>query len=329
MLRTAVTNLAVTRLSARVSCVSYTSVSAPTVAARFFGGSHSRVLGARRWYTSSAPSVLDRLGAAAAPTATSIYGSCSSSNLVAARRFQATQAKQESSSTEKPAAEEGAPKAEGEEGAEKKPEEPQLNMFSKLRADLTTFPDIYNSANMLNMAIFTIFCLCSTGTEGEGHWWVNQWGVDGHLQPWSWLLHSLLCNNFLTMTFAMILFHSLAHATMAQIGSRALILYLAITCTASGALMWASNSALGEYLPKEKQFGPWDAIAALFVMQYFAVGTTPWGLLLSYNGWIKYANIVGGVCIVYYDPQPLLWGTLIGLALTRAGPFKPVIAAAV
>jgi hypothetical protein len=222
--------------------------------------------------------------------------------------------------TEKPAGE-GATA----EGAEK-PKEPELGTFAKWREDLRTFPDIYNTANMLNMAIFTIFCLCSTGTEAEGKWWVDFWGVDGAFAPWSWLLHSLLCTNFLAMTFAMILFHALSHATMAQIGSRNLLLFLAVVCSTSGALMYGTNAAFGEQLglAKEKQFGPWDAIAALMVMQYLAVGMTPWGLLLSYNGWIRYANLVGAVCIVYYDPQPLVWGTLIGLALTKGKVFPPV-----
>jgi uncharacterized membrane protein YgdD (TMEM256/DUF423 family) len=123
------------------------------------------------------------------------------------------------------------------------------------------------------------------------------------------------------MTFGMILFHALSHATMAQIGSRSLLLFLMTVVGASGALMYGTNAFFGESLglAKEAQFGPWDALAVMMVN----------ALLLSYNGWVRYANLVGAVCIVHCDPQPLLWGTLIGLALTKGRIFPPMAKAAV
>lgn len=261
--------------------------------------------------------------------------------MTAARRFQATasaegaKAQQQAAAGEeaqqKPGATEGDGAKPGEEG--KQQQEPPreeggpFSAFSKLGGDIKAFPDIYNAANMLNMLLFTIFCLCSTGTEGEAAWWENFWSVDESFKPWAWPAHSILCTNFLAMTFGMILFHALSHQTMAQIGSRSLMLFLATVATTSGVCMWATNNALGNYIGKEKQYGPWDILAALMVMQYLAIGQTPWGLLLSYNGWIRYANLVGGVVIIYYDPQPLFWGTVIGLVLCKGKIFPPMKAA--
>lgn len=254
------------------------------------------------------------------------------------RRWQATQSASSGDAGQaKPGGEQqqqGAPGGEagnaGENAkADPKAEQQNLSSFAKLKQDIINFPDIYNWANMINMAVFTVFCLCSTGTEGEAKWWVDFWGVDSTgFQPWAWLGHAVLTNNFLAMTFAMILFHSLAHATQVQIGGPALLAFCMTVSFLSGACMYLSQSALGNSgLTVEKQFGPWDVIAALMVFQFFSTGTTPWGLLLSYNGWVRYANLVGAVCILWYDPQPMVWGTLIGLALTKGKVFKPAVAA--
>lgn len=338
MLRS-VPSVTIHNISRRVQRVQLVQTATPSFSARFFSGANSRVLATRRFYTMARPvgasSTLasSAWSSPAAAQGTSTLGS--SAACYAQRRWQTTEAKTESAKTDAKAEEagktEGKPEGEGEAKAEdKKKDEGVLSAFTKLKDDIKAFPDIYNPANMLNMAIFTIFCLCSTGTEGEANWWVDFWGVDGKsFQPWAWIGHALVTNNFLAMTFAMILFHSLAHATMAQIGGRSLMAFCAAAAAGSGALMWLSEATVGPSLglADEKQFGPWDVISALFVYQYLAAGTTPWGLMLSFNGWVKYANLVGAVCIVWYDPQPLLWGTLIGLALTKGKVFPPVTAA--
>jgi hypothetical protein len=70
----------------------------------------------------------------------------------------------------------------------------------------------------------------------------------------------------------------------------------------------------------EKQYGPWDLAAATMVLNYHILQVKPWTLLLSFNGWVKYACLVGGVSIVVYDPQPLLWGAVTGSLLYKINP---------
>ena len=211
--------------------------------------------------------------------------------------------------------------AEGEKAEEKadaKAEEEPKNkgLFAQiqgLRDDFVNFPDIYNAPNMMNFVLFTIFCLASTGSNVEADWWVNQWGIDAAFKPWTWFLHSLMMNNFLSMSFAMMLVHSMCHSVLPTLGNRGLLTYCAIVSVVSGVAIWALNAAMGNR--SEKQYGPWDVLSALFVMQYLHQGLTPLAILGGFNGWVRYACYVGAVCILYYDYQPVIFGTALGYAL--------------
>lgn len=214
-------------------------------------------------------------------------------------------------------------KKEGEGDASKKKKKTQekksfREQFQSLKQDMKDFPDIYNSVNLVHFFIFTIFCLCSTGSNVEEQWWLNNWGIDKSFAPWAWPLHSLLTNNFLSMTFAMLLLHSMCHSAMVSLGPRLMWQYMAAVAVTSGFLMWGLNATMG--WSHEKQFGPWDVCSALFVMQYLHTGMKPWQLILSFNGWVKYAMCVGSVCILYYDWQPVMFGTVLGLALCKIHP---------
>jgi hypothetical protein len=354
MFRAAAPSVSVHAISQRLQCVRVVQTAATGAASRALPGcAGGRVMSTRRFYSMRPTARSMRCGSAvglsssaALDSELSRYASLSSGTTagpMTQMRFQAAKPSEEAGKADAEGAEkkkaaegaegEGEKPAEGEEGAEKKKEdEGVLSAFWKLKDDIKAFPDIYNAPNMLNMAIFTIFCLCSTGTEREAEWWVNCWGVDGHsFAPWAWLGHSFLCNNFLAMTFGMILFHSLAHASMAALGGRQFATFVAAVAVASGAMMWLTAASVGPSLglADEKQFGPWDVLSALFVHQYLSNGTTPWGLMLSFNGWVRYANLVGAVCILWYDPQPLVWGTLMGILFTKGRIFPPAVAAAV
>ena len=198
-----------------------------------------------------------------------------------------------------------------------------------LKFDLKQFPDIYNSANFINGLLFTIFCLCSTGSQTETDWWNDHWGVDGgSVRPWTWILHSWYTNNFLSMCFAMILMHGMCHSVLPTLGSRGLMTYCLLTSVVSGMLMYVTNANFHPDGKGEKQFGPWDIVAAMFVMQYLHMGFLPHQTLLSFNGWVKYACLVGAVCIAYYDWQPLLWGTAVGIVLCKTRFPAPLVKAA-
>lgn len=213
----------------------------------------------------------------------------------------------------------------GKAKTEKK-DEPQLSFIQALRQDFKTFPDIYNAPNMLNFVLFTVFCLCSTGSNVELEWWMEHWGVDAAFRPWAWFLHSLLMNNFLSMTFAMMLTHTMCHSVaQAGLGNAGLMKYLAIISVASGFLMWCYNAATNNR--REKQFGPWDCIAGLFVMQYLHQGFTPFSILNSFNGWVKYACFVGAACILYFDWQPTVLGAGLGYVLCKTRFKAPIVAA--
>jgi hypothetical protein len=208
------------------------------------------------------------------------------------------------------------------------PEAPKPNIFSQIRSDFTKYPDIYNAINLLNFVLFTTFCLCSTGSNVETEWWMEHWGIDAAFRPWAWALHSLLTNNFLSMAFAMMMIHGMCTSAVTSVGATGLMQYLAIVSVVSGVLMWAFNSARG--YRAEKQFGPWDITAALFVMQFLHQGFKPWQILNSFSGWQKYAMWVGAFCIMYYDYQPVVCGTVLGFLLVKGVPkFKaPAVAAA-
>ncbi|KAG5484204.1 hypothetical protein CUR178_07360 [Leishmania enriettii] len=190
-----------------------------------------------------------------------------------------------------------------------------------LRDDYANFPHIYNSVNAINFVIFTAFCLCSTGSNTEERWWLEKWSVDNNIHPWTWLLHSFLTNNFLAMTFSMMLLHTMCHHLLPTLGSRGLMMYCGSTAVISGAIMFLGNHLYYDSTASpEKQFGPWDVVAGLFVMEYLYYGLTPMTILNSFSGWIKYACWVGEICILYFDWQPTLVGTLVGLALCKGVP---------
>lgn len=215
----------------------------------------------------------------------------------------------------------------GKKSGKKKPRRQQQkkNSFADhirgLKEDYMKFPDIYNSANGINFIVFTVFCLCSTGSNTEEKWWLDQWGLDNTFRPWNWILHSFLTNNFLSMTYAMMLLHTLCHAMIPTIGSKGLLAYVLSTAAISGGLIWLGNFLYyGDKQAPEKQFGPWDVIHALFVMYYLQYAITPIAVLNSFNSWLKYAVWVGEICILYFDWQPTLVGTLVGLALCKGVP---------
>jgi hypothetical protein len=210
-------------------------------------------------------------------------------------------------------------KKEGGESETAAPEQTGIKaQIEAFKRDFHQFPDIYNSANAINFILFTIFCLCSTGSNIEAEWWINQFGIDAAFRPMAWFMHSVVMNNFLSMTFAMMLLHSMCHSVLPAIGSAGLFQYCAIISVVSGVAMWAFNYSIG--YTKEKQFGPWDIVAGLFVMQFLHQGFLPWQIINSFNGWVRYACWVGAVCILYYDPQPTALGTAMGFALCKFHP---------
>jgi hypothetical protein len=239
-------------------------------------------------------------------------------------------AKTESENADEESSANGAKKGKGKKGKAASKKKSFMDHINGLCEDYAKFPDIYNSANLINFIVFTVFCLCSTGSNTEEAWWMAQWGLDNSFRPWTWLLHSFLTNNFLSMTYAMMLLHTMCHHVLPTLGSRGLLLYVGSTAVISGAVIWLGNYLYyGSTAAPEKQFGPWDVVGALFVMEYFYYGLTPITILNSFSGWIKYAVWVGEICILYFDWQPTVVGTVVGLALCRGVPrFKAVKPAA-
>lgn len=252
------------------------------------------------------------------------------------RRFQSTASSESKESAKddgaKAAGEEGAGSTKGSEkaadGTEKPPEAEKKGIryqINALKVDMKEFPDIYNATTLVNFLLFTIFCLCSTGSNVEERWWMDYWGIDGKIMPTGWFLHSLLMNNFMSMAYAMMLVHSMCHAVMPTLGGKNMLLYLAVISVISGVMMQGFNYAMNFHA--EKQFGPWDFIAGLFVMQYMHQGVMPWTIVNGFSGWVKYASWVGSVCILYYDYQPVVCGTLVGLILCKTKFKAPAVKA--
>lgn len=238
--------------------------------------------------------------------------------------------KKEGEESEKKEGEEGEKKEGDEKDGEKKAKKEKPGFFSHFtgfKEDLHRHPDVYNVPNMMNLLLFSIFCLASTGSNVEADWWVNQWGVDGSFQPWTWVLHSWMTNNLPPMAFALMLIHSMAHSIHANpaMGNMGLIRYCGMVSVGSGFAMWAYNAAQGYYASSgnaEKQFGPWDICAALFVMQYLHQGISPITVLAGFQSWLRYASFVGAICTLYFNPQPTVCGAIIGLGLCKSGMFK-------
>lgn len=219
--------------------------------------------------------------------------------------------------------------------------------INDLLNDFKTHGFIYNSPNFFNFIIFTIFCLISTGSAKEQRFWMTYFGLNNENNVFvniifNFTLHSFLTENFLSMSYAMILLHSLAHALLPVMGSRNLFIFIMSTAFGSGALIYLFNISLYNYRintnrrliaeGKEaqevhllKQYGPWDVIHALFLMHYFVHGVGAIQVLNSFSSWVKYACWVGEICILYHNWQPTLAGTIVGLALCRAPMFKQYI----
>ncbi|EPY40954.1 hypothetical protein AGDE_02971 [Angomonas deanei] len=214
-----------------------------------------------------------------------------------------------------------------------------MDNLRQLKADFYKYPEIYNSVTFINFVLFTIFCLSSTGTKSESVWWEEEWGLSydttvqkyhnyimDTLKPWTWLCHSFMMNNFLSMSYAMILVHCLGHPIAATIGSKNLWQYVLLTSVFSGILMQAGQFGYyslyhhNKISPTEKQFGPWDVCTALFLMNYYLYHVNPISFLLSFNGWLKYACLVGQLCICYFDWQPTVAGLGVGYLLCQFHP---------
>jgi hypothetical protein len=241
------------------------------------------------------------------------------------RRYYCEQQQQQSETEKKKAAE--------EEAARKQREEYENMFFLKreyygLKTDVHQFPDIYNYINVFQFILFTVFCLSSTGSTAETEFWVKYCGVDGSgkcfLAPF---LHAFLTTNFLAMSFAMLLVHNVGHTLITAVGAKFLVQYLGAVTILSGFGMMALN-ALVPSLTTESQYGPWDLIAGLFYASAVSSGFTPFQLLNSFNGWVKYASWLGAGVILYYDWQPCLFGVVIAVALHRFGLMKIPAAAA-
>lgn len=195
--------------------------------------------------------------------------------------------------------------------------------FIGLRNDVREFPDIYNPANALCCALFTIFFLASTGSTVESEWWLNQWGIDGSaIRPLSWFLHSFMMNNFFSMAFALLVLHGMSHALLTQVGSKGLLQFIVIVASVSGMGMAAATYAAG--YTAEKQFGPWDLMAAFFVVQA-RQGIMPWSLLNSFGSWVKYASWVGAISVMWFNWQPVIAGAAVGWALCRMHPLFRIL----
>lgn len=131
------------------------------------------------------------------------------------------------------------------------------------------------------------------------------------------------------MTYAMMVLHAMCNQMLPTLGSHNLILYTCATAVISGAIIWAYNRfRYGDGESIEKQFGPWDVVSAMFVMQYMYFGIGPIRTLNSFNSWLRYACWVGQFCIMYFDWQPTFVGALVGFALCKGVPrfqYKPIV----
>ncbi|KNH03767.1 hypothetical protein XU18_4843 [Perkinsela sp. CCAP 1560/4] len=191
-----------------------------------------------------------------------------------------------------------------------------------LKHDIKEFPDIYNAVNAFQFLLFTIFCLSSTGSQIEEHFWVSVCGVDlSWMAILSPLAHCLLTTNFLSMAFAMLLIHNLGHPVMNTVGAGFLARYLLLVVLISGILMLAVRvlSPIVFGVLPDIQYGPWDLISALFVVSALTNGYMPLQLLASFSGWVKYAAFFGSAVILYYDWQPCLFGFLAATFLHKFG----------
>lgn len=234
--------------------------------------------------------------------------------------------KQETKNTEK----ENEEKSEEKQTAEdqkQEPQEPRVGFFAKVRRDIKDYPDIYNKVNGMHFLLFLVFCLVSTASPTENSFWKNQLSISDKFRPLAWWVHSIITDNFLAMTYSMMMMHKLVVQMIPVWGLKRLQTFVLLTAGISGALMWFGNymyyqwykRGKADHLP-EYQYGPWDVVYGLLIAQYLHVGIHPIRCILSFDNWLKYASGVGTICIWYFDWQPTFLGVLIGTVLCKAVP---------
>lgn len=214
-------------------------------------------------------------------------------------------------------------------------EEPRLGFFQKVKEDMRIYPDIYNSLNGLHFVLFLVFCLVSTASTDEDNFWKSQLSVSDRVRPLSWLTHSIITENFMAMSYSMMMLHKTLVQMNSVWGLRKTQMFVLLTAGISGFVMWAGNYAYYQIHCRGKsekkpefQYGPWDVMYALLVAQYLHVAISPVRAILSFDHWLKYASAVGTLFIWYYDWQPTLVGAGVGLVLCKTVPAFKVMGAA-
>lgn len=184
----------------------------------------------------------------------------------------------------------------------------------------------------MHFLLFLLFCLVSTATPSENSFWKNKLCISDTLQPLAWWVHSVVTDNFMTMTYAMMMMHMLVMQMLPVWGIKRIQAFVVATAGISGALMWLGNYMYYQWYKEGKlghapefQYGPWDVVHALLVAQYLHVAISPFRAILSFHGWLKYASGVGAICIWYFDWQPTLLGVIVGTTLCKATPWFKVI----
>lgn len=211
-------------------------------------------------------------------------------------------------------------------------EEPRVSFFARIKRDIKDYPDIYNSVNGMHFLLFLVFCLVSTATPSENSFWKNKLCISDRLHPLAWWAHSFVTDNFMTMTYAMMLMHMLVIQMIPVWGIKRVQAFVVATAGISGALMWLGNYMYYQWykegtlgMAPEFQYGPWDVVHGLLVAQYLHLAIPPLRSILSFHGWLKYASGVGAICIWYFDWQPTLFGIIVGTTLCKATPWFKVI----
>eukprot|EP00796_Vickermania_ingenoplastis_P009493 gene9493-6663_t len=209
----------------------------------------------------------------------------------------------------------------------------QDGFFTSLRKDFVNYPDIYNSINGLHFLLFLLFCLASTSTPDETTFWKAQLAVSDLFRPLAWITHSFITDNFMAMAYSMMMLHKCVVQMISVWGLARTQAFVLITAAGSGAIMWLGNYVYYRMRrtdsKPEVQYGPWDVMYALLFAQYIHVSIHPIRSVLSFDHWLKYASAVGTVCIWYFDWQPVLVGSMLGIILCKTVPAFRCAAAAV
>lgn len=262
-----------------------------------------------------------------------------SSSVFISRRMQSTGTKtgEESKDTEKPADEK---EKEGEKGKEEKAKEGEDEaqqekrewFYEKIKKDIGKYPDIYNSLNGMHFLLFLVFCLVSTASPAESNFWKNHCSVSDRFRPLAWAFHSLVTENFMAMAYSMMMLHKLCVQMYNVWGLKRVQAFVGLTAVISGAVMWLGNYGYYQLYMKGKaghvpefQYGPWDVIYGLLFAQYLHVAIHPIRTILSFDHWLKYASGVGTLFIWYFDWQPTLVGSIVGVVLCKTVPAFKVV----